>query len=201
LSALLTAALVSACSVVGGKAAPEPDYAVVKAEEPFELRDYPELVLVKTAMSDGTRGSFGRLFDYISGANGGQRKIAMTAPVLERQKGDRIAMTAPVLRAPNDGGEEEMAFILPQDLTRETAPLPTDPAVTLGVIPPRRVAVVRFSGSAGAEDVASNLGKLEDWMSENGLVAAGPPELAQYNPPWTVPAFRRNELIVPVVGR
>ena len=125
---LMGALAVSACSVFGSAAAPEPEFRTIAQDAPFEVRAYPELVLVRTPMSGGSRGAFGRLFDYISGANNGSRKIDMTAPVLESGKGEKIAMTAPVLRDGTDDGAEEMAFILPAGFSADTAPLPTDPA-------------------------------------------------------------------------
>ncbi len=165
------------------------------------MRDYPELVLVKTTMADGTRAAFGRLFDYISGENGGRREIAMTALVIETKPGAEIAMTAPVLQDGGAGGPTEMGFVLPAEFTAATAPLPADPAVTLAVVPARRVATIRFSGSADPDDVAESRVRLEAWMAERGLAPAGAPELAQYNPPWTISALRRNELLIPVAER
>ena len=73
---------IAACSVFGSEAAPEPGYTVVITEEPFMVRDYGELVVVKTSMSNGSNAAFRRLFNYISGENSGARKIPMTAPVL-----------------------------------------------------------------------------------------------------------------------
>ena len=122
----------------------------------------------------------------------------MTAPVIENPVGTEIAMTAPVLQNNATGGPAEMAFILTQDFTAETAPVPTDPKVELDVIPSRRVAVVTFNGRANADDFATNRAKLEEWIKAEGLVASGPAELAQYNPPWTVPALRRNEVLIPL---
>jgi len=191
---LVAAGMIAACSVAGGKAAPEPEFTVTEADAPFEIRDYPELVLVKTAMTDGSDGAFQRLFRYISGANRGTREIAMTAPVLQQQ-GTEIAMTAPVLQ---DRAARDMAFILPAEYTADTAPLPTDRAVRLDVVAPRRVAVVAFAGRATGASVAEATARLEAWMAEAGLVAAGPPDLAQYNPPWTIPALRRNEILIPL---
>lgn len=186
------------CSVFGAKAAPEPEFTQISKEAPFEIREYPELVLVKTSMTTEEDDAFMRLFRYISGANEGEREIAMTAPVLENPTGTEIAMTAPVLQNSALGEPTEMAFILTADFTADTAPIPTDPAVKLGVIPSRRVAVVTFNGRANAEDFADNRDKLQAWMKAGGLTAAGPAELAQYNPPWTVPALRRNEVLIPL---
>src|SRR6056297_2896163 len=103
---------VAACSVFGGAAAPEPEYSVVLAEPPLELRDYCELVVAKTPMKDGSGAAFGRLFDYISGENSGARDIAMTAPVLDTEGagGAEIEMTAPVLQGRE--GSRAMVFVL-----------------------------------------------------------------------------------------
>jgi len=188
---------VAACSVFGGAAAPEPDYSVVLAEPPFELRDYGELVVVRTPMTDGSRAAFGRLFDYISGANSGARDIAMTAPVLNTDAADgaKIAMTAPVLQSRE--GAREMVFILPDGLTPQTAPVPTDPRVSLATIPARRVAVVRYSGSM-EKRASTEEGRLRDWLALKALRPTGPAEIAGYNPPWTLPPYRRNEVLIPV---
>ena len=193
-AALIGATLIGACSVVGGKAAPEPAFQVVTAAEPFEVREYPSLVLIKTSMDDGSNDAFGRLFDYISGNNGGDRKIAMTAPVLQSDKGLQISMTAPVLRS----DDRQMAFILTEEFTAETAPLPNDPLVQLDVVPARKVAVISFSGRSNDSLYAEYLQKLWDWIATQGLTPTGPPELAQYNPPWTIPALRRNEVLIPI---
>ncbi|MEM0988032.1 MAG: heme-binding protein [Pseudomonadota bacterium] len=196
--AVLTTLALGACSVVGGEAAKEPPYTVVRADAPFEIRDYGELVIVKTAMQEGSRGAFGKLFDYISGANSGKREIAMTAPVLrtDQDQGAKIAMTAPVLQTRD--GQGDMIFVLPEEFDAETAPLPTDPTVKLETIAPRRVAVVRFSGSMDDAAVAEQRAALLAWMDSQGLTPAGPAQSAGYNPPWTVPALRRNEVLVPI---
>lgn len=188
---------VAACSVFGGAAAPEPDYDVILAEPPFDLRDYGELVVATTPMTDGSGAAFGRLFDYISGANSGARDIAMTAPVLNTDAADgaKIAMTAPVLQGRE--GAREMIFVLPDGLTPQTAPVPTDPRVTLATIPPRRVAVVRYSGFL-TRRATTEEARLREWISRKGLRSTGPAEVAGYNPPWTLPPYRRNEVLIPV---
>lgn len=187
----------TACSVFGGAAAPEPGYRVVLDEPPFELRDYGELVVARTPMPDGSRAAFGRLFDYISGANTGARDIAMTAPVLniDTADGAKVAMTAPVLQSRD--GAREMVFVLPDALTLETAPVPTHAGISLATIPPRRVAVVRYSGFMGRRASAEEA-RLRDWLSLKDLKPTGPVDVAGYNPPWTLPPYRRNEVLIAV---
>ncbi|MEL7469700.1 MAG: heme-binding protein [Pseudomonadota bacterium] len=199
IAAVAAMTLLGACSVFGGPAAPEPNYDVVRSEGSFEIRDYPELVVVGTAMSDGSSDAFGKLFDYISGANRAQDKIAMTAPVLQSpEDSTEIAMTAPVLRGADADGRVEMLFVLPETFTPETAPEPTDPSVRLSTIPSRRVAVLRFSGLFRDPAIAENTKLLQDRMQAEGLEPVGPPEAAGYNPPWTLPPLRRNEILIPI---
>lgn len=212
--ALVAVLLTGACSVFGGQAAPEPAYEVELSAPPFEVRRYAALTIARTSVDGSYDGAistgFGRLFDYISGANGGTREIAMTAPVLTAEEtdggGTRISMTAPVLTEP--AGEATgtpgararwtIAFVLPDDLTADTAPVPTDPEVEIATIPGQRVAVVRFSGWFGDAAIAENRARLLDWMTSRDLAPSGPWRAAGYNPPWTLPWLRRNEVIIPV---
>ena len=189
------ASLIGGCSMFGGKAAPEPEFEIVAVDTPFEVRDYPELTLARTDMRDGSNPAFRRLFDYISGANAGEQRIDMTAPVLRIDDGRKIAMTAPVLRA--EGGAS-MAFVLTPEFSASSAPMPADPAVEISALPARRVAVVTFNGLAGDEAIAEETKRLLSWTADRGLEAVGPAEVAQYNPPWTIPALRRNEIVLPI---
>ena len=196
---LMTA--LGACSAFGGKAAPEPAYEVVRADGEFEIRDYPALAIAATPMADGQRAAFGRLFGYISGENKGTTEIAMTAPVLQSaEAGTGIAMTAPVLQSFGAVGEREMVFVLTDEYTAATAPEPADPNVRIAEIPPRRVAVYRFSGSFSDDAIADATETLQQWISDQSLSPVGLPESAGYNPPWTLPPFRRNEVLIPIAA-
>ncbi len=205
LSALAGALAVSACGVFGGAAAPEPEYQVVRRDPPFEIRAYPPLTVAATSMEGdpggASSGAFGRLFDYISGANAGSRKIEMTAPVvMQPSAGVEIPMTAPVLQRPGPQGAWQMFFVLPKGMSAETAPAPTNPAVTLDTLPARRVAVVTFSGLLREDNIDGARRDLAGWLAAQGLDQAGPAEVAGYNPPWTLPWLRRNEILVPIAG-
>lgn len=195
------AVVTAACSVFGGKAAEEVPYTVVRTDGDFEIRDYGPVVVARTSAAGGfdgsTNESFGRLFDYISGANGGEREIAMTSPVYREAEGTEISMTAPVFREGGDAGMA-MEFALPAGTTLETAPVPTNPAVELVEHPPVRMAVLTYSGSSGAEKAATMTEALLGRVEAEGLTPTGPVRAAGYNPPWTIPALRRNEVMVAV---
>lgn len=199
---LAGALLLGACGIFGGPSAPEPAYEVLREEPPFEIRAYPALAVASTPMGEGlgegSGGAFRRLFDYISGANRGERKIAMTAPVLQQPaEGEEIEMTAPVLQQPGTGAWQ-MLFVLPAELTAETAPAPTEDSVRLATLPARRVAVIRFNGFLGDTNVAEAREQLRAWIEAERLAPAGPAEVAGYNPPWTLPWLRRNEILIPI---
>ncbi len=81
-------------------------------------------------------------------------------------------------------------------MTAASAPTPTDQGVTLRDLPPRRVASIKFTGrfrNAAAEEKRQ---LLADWLAARGLTHQGDWQFAGYNPPWTVPALRRNEVLV-----
>lgn len=65
-------------------------------------------------------------------------------------------------------------------------------------LPPARYAVVTFSGLANEDDVAQRTAELNTFIDKNALRASGPPELARYNPPWTLWFMRRNEVHIPL---
>ena len=180
-------------------------YDVLKStdEKPvIEVRHYPSLVLVSTPMSDeGRNGAFGRLFDYISGANAGENKIEMTAPVIMDNKQDvegvKITMTAPVFM--DESAETPMmSFVLPAEYTMETAPRPTGEDVVLSEVKDYTVAAIIFSGRLSDSNIAKHKEILQDWITQEGLTVTGPVKTAGYNAPFTLPMLRRNEVLIPV---
>ena len=193
------------CSVFGGKAAEEVPYQVLRSDGDIELRQYPPILIAETRVAgsfdDATGPAFRRLFDYISGENRARQEIAMTAPVLREAsaagEGEEIAMTAPVFREASADGWT-MAFVLPEGYSLESAPLPTDPEVEVRELPSERRAVIRFTGNPEEADIAEKSETLRAWMAKQELEAAGDPQLAGYNPPWTLPFMRRNEVLIPV---
>ena len=131
---------------------------------------------------------------YIFGANKPNAKISMTAPV-QQQSTQKIAMTAPVTQQ-TDGNRWTVRFIMPSKWTMETLPTPNDARVTLKPVPAKRMAVIRFSGAANDNVIGSKTDELRKYALEHKLATVGEPLLAFYNPPWTLPFFRRNEIML-----
>jgi hypothetical protein len=178
----------------------QPDYKVVATEGAFEIRDYAPMIAAETA-TEGEREAaigegFRRIAGYIFGDNAPREQISMTAPV-QQQKGSKIAMTAPVQQQ-GANGTWNVRFIMPKGWTMETLPAPTDARVKLVPMPERRFAVIRFSGSAGQTQLDAKETELRDFIRGRGLEPTGEALYAFYNPPWTLPFFKRNEVMLEV---
>jgi hypothetical protein len=178
----------------------QPPYTVVKSWGDIEIRDYPPMivaeVLVPGERKEAINAGFRVIADYIFGNNAPRRKIAMTAPVTQ-QAGEKIAMTAPVEQQPADGAWK-VRFIMPTGYTLDTLPRPNNSAVKLLALPNERVAAIQFSGLAGDDSIVSNRAKLLATLAQRRMSPQGEPTLAFYNPPWTLPFLRRNEILVKV---
>jgi hypothetical protein len=204
LAALASLAL-SGCSMVGDRSDIEqPAYDVVETLSPaVEVRRYEsrlavEAVVDASAVDDPRSAAFRLLFDYISGQNRGSKEIAMTAPVAEDRTGDRIAMTAPVEADPRGDGRYAMRFFLPGSFTPETAPAPLDPQIRVIELAPQTMAVLRFSGARDEASVERRKTELMAVLRGSGWRATEQPVAYFYDPPWTIPSLRRNEVAVSV---
>lgn len=180
----------------------EPKYQVVSKDEAFELRDYPGMIAAEVTVSGerdaAMNAGFRLIADYIFGNNRQSAKVAMTAPVTQSAASEKIAMTAPVTQS-GSGTSWTVRFIMPARYTMATLPQPNNDRVTLVELPAQRFAVLRFSGTVGAKDIAARTQELMTWAKGKGLVMQGEVTLARYDPPWTPWFLRRNELMVPVV--
>ena len=179
----LVIGIVGFLTVTGTQAIEEPVYSVEKRweKEQIELRTYaPRLMAVTTMQGDEDNG-FRVLAGYIFGGNAQEQKIAMTAPVQQSM-----------------AGQPEMAFMMPAEYALEDLPDPDDERVEFRQAPAYTAAVIRYSGWSSAEKADTNWQVLRQFLAAEGIEITGEPTLNQYNPPWTLPFLRRNEIIVPV---
>jgi len=200
LAAGISALALGACSVVGVRSGTEePRFERVASLGDVEVRRYaPRLAAETTVDADETASrseGFTRLARYIFGGNAGEDRIAMTAPVA--QEPTRIAMTAPVAQAAAGGNGYRIRFFLPAAMT--TPPRPLDDRVTIVTVPAETVAVLRYAGSTSPDAVAAARVRLLAALPASPWRATGEPFSWFYDPPWTLPPFRRNEIAVNVV--
>jgi hypothetical protein len=179
----------------------EAKYTLIEKSGAFEIRDYESQILVETivdsSLEEAGNAAFRKLFRYISGANQTSNTIAMTAPVSQEARGEKIAMTAPVGQQKAKTGWA-VSFMMPAQYTLKSLPRPTDPSLTVREIPARRMAAVRYSGAWSQASYLSHREELETWIKSKGLAATGDPVWARYNPPFTLWFLRRNEVLIPI---
>ena len=176
-------------------------YTVVEKEDDFEVRQYEPQIVAETYVEGdleavGDEG-FRRLYGYISGDNQKKQSISMTAPVGQESDSEKIAMTAPVGQEKKDN-RWRITFLMPAEYTLETLPQPTDSRVKLVQDPGRLMAAIRYSGTWSEAGYEENKALLEGFIIKRGLIKAGEPIWARYDPPFMPWFLRRNEVLIPV---
>ena len=187
----------------------EAPYRVVKTYDKFELRTYSAHIVAETHVSgnfeDAGNVAFRILFDYISGNNIADEKIAMTAPVtqnLTKSGSVKIEMTAPVTQSSTnqDSSSESytIRFVMPADFTLDSTPKPVDKRVNIRQIPVKHFAALRYSGGWGEDKYREKETILMKAVNGAGLKTIGTPVFARYNSPFTLWFMRRNEVLIEV---
>jgi len=193
----------SAPSVVGIRSVEEPHHIRRQLTEDTEIRMYgPRIAAETTVDGDQQRAlntGFRRLAGYIFGGNNRNAEIAMTAPVVQQTSdGQNIAMTAPVSQTGGDDEGWTVRFYMPSEWSMETLPAPDNDDVRLVRVPSETVAVLRFSGDRGPRAVAARTDQLMKTLRDKDIEPTGRPVAWFYDPPWTLPFRRRNEVAVAI---
>ena len=187
-------------SIVGIRSGTEePSFTVERRIGDVEIRCYGPRIAAQTAITADEEAArnegFRRLARYIFGGNQGKTKIAMTAPVAQ-ESGQKIAMTAPVATERGTGGEWVIRFFMPSQYSLDSLPTPDDERVELVTVPAETVAVLRFSGIASTSAITERTEQLLLTLRDAGVEPKSDPFTWFYDPPWTVPFRRRNEVAV-----
>ncbi len=201
IAAVLSAIALTGCSVVGIRSGTEePKFEVVGAVGSVEVRQYGPRIAAETVIAadeDSARSAgFRRIAGYIFGGNTTNAKIAMTAPVA--QSSEQIAMTAPVAQSQDASGRWVVRFFMPASYTMASLPTPNDPTVRLVEVPGETMAVLRFSGFGSVSAMDDQRAELVRALKGSKWTPSGVPVAWYYDPPWTLPFLRRNEVAVPV---
>ena len=158
-------------------------YVVLESDGDIEIRAYPALVVAEVTRAgprdQAVRSGFGPLARYIFAKEREGEKIAMTAPVTQKE----------------DGGTWTIQFIMPSTYDLERLPKPADADVQLRELPAARRAAIRFSGWWSDELFMAKDAALRDWLARKGLTPSGTPTFAYYNDPFTPGFLRRNEIL------
>ena len=183
----------------------KPKYEVLYEDGNIEYRLYEPYLVAQTdvvvddSYNSASNEGFRRLFKYITGDNVSGSDIAMTAPVQMNMtdSGQKIAMTAPVQQVTTDDSLN-VAFMLPSAFSMETSPVPTDDRGSIKQIPARVMAVIRYSGRWTEKNRSKYEFRLRENLKSHGISSVSGAETAAYNPPFTPPFMRRNEIMLEV---
>eukprot|EP00933_Yihiella_yeosuensis_P029650 TRINITY_DN23292_c0_g1_i1.p1 TRINITY_DN23292_c0_g1~~TRINITY_DN23292_c0_g1_i1.p1 ORF type:complete len:204 (-),score=46.81 TRINITY_DN23292_c0_g1_i1:109-720(-) len=173
--------------VMGAIDVEQPKYDVLKTGDGYEVRRYEAATAVETvAPPEEENASFGRLARFIGvfgkPENAADQAIAMTAPVVTMQT--------------NEGSR--MQFILPADQHGQ-APNPNSSQVRLVERPAASIfGVETFSGSWDTSAAAERASSLKTKLMQDGytLDETVPWQYWRYNPPFTLPFLRTNEVAI-----
>ena len=197
---LFCGSILVGCAMVGPimSDVEKPEYQATALTNEIELRSYDPMLVAMVQMSgsrkDAISEGFRVLADYIFGNNTLEQNISMTAPV-EQQAGQKISMTAPVQQQQRSNSWM-ISFVMPKQFTLTTIPKPNNEMVKINEVPAQRFITIRFSGSNSDDNIRKNESALFNYIAQNKINVTGEPKYAFYNPPWTLPFMRRNEIMV-----
>lgn len=179
-----------------------PEYKVIEKEGDVEIREYSPMLLASVTVegerSDAINQGFRILAAFIFGENTQQQKVAMTAPVMQTVNDSpsaKIAMTAPVTQKEESLNKWTVSFMMPRQYSIETLPIPNDKRIRIEKMPPFKMAVITFSGFNTQDNLETHEIKLKNWLKERQLDYNESVHYAFYNPPWTLPFMKRNEVM------
>ncbi|XP_022144616.1 heme-binding-like protein At3g10130, chloroplastic [Momordica charantia] len=187
------------------------EFKVLSRRDEYEIREVEPYFIAETTMPgksgfdfSGASQSFNVLAGYLFGKNTVKEKMEMTTPVLTSQyksDGEKMDMTTPVITKNVDGKDQwKMSFVMPSKYG-PNLPVPQDTSVSIREVPRKIIAVIAFSGFVTDEEVKRRESRLRDALKndkEFQVKAGSFVEVAQYNPPFTLPFQRRNEIVLEV---
>ncbi|CAL9121157.1 unnamed protein product [Musa acuminata var. zebrina] len=186
-------------------------FRVLKRTNEYEIREVESYFIAETTMPgktgfdfNGSSQAFNVLAAYLFGKNITSEQMEMTTPVYTHKSqsdGVKMDMTTPVItnKSPNQD-KWQMSFVMPSKYG-SNLPMPKDPSVSIKEVPKKIVAVAAFSGFVTDEDVMQRESKLREALrsdTEFQVKEGASVEVAQFNPPFTLPFTRRNEVAVEV---
>lgn len=193
----------------------EPKFTTLLKEDAFEVRTYEKRLSAVTITSGdmdqaGNQG-FRTIADYIFGNNksnttnaSGSEKIAMTAPVLMMPlKSDSATAFEPSESklSVKESNTWQVEFNMPSAYDAHTLPQPNNPNVKITTMPNQTYAVLTYSGLNTQRRVQEKIDTLKTWIQFKGFEEKSQAILARYNPPWTLPPWRRNEIWIEIAWK
>ena len=165
----------------------EPEYKLIDKKRKIEIRQYSDIILASTEVGssykEATYSGFRVLANYIFGNNKSSTEIPMTAPVLTNLPGNDYI---------------DISFVMSKDYTMESLPEPNTDKIRFHTLNFGKAAVIKFGMWATPQRIKKMKFKLEEYLKKNDMKIVSDYFVAQYNSPWMLPPFRRNEIIVSI---
>ncbi|CAF1302934.1 unnamed protein product [Rotaria sp. Silwood1] len=188
---------------IGNVTSEIPPYDVLAGKDGYEIRRYQkqlwaqityEVPLNTEFMSEMGTGFF-PLHKYIFGNNISGTIIPMTAPVIIQEITDNQVI------------KRTMTFIMSPSRFSSLDQLPTAIDTNIRMVEEpntRNVACITFNMTMTHEKNATKEQELREAAHRDGLILSSDRNDVMYfgyNPPFTIPYFRRNEICIPIVAQ
>ena len=184
---LISGFLISLFSFIKGEDLYEPPYKLIEKSNNIQIREYQNILIASTKKKSpynaATSSGFRTLANYIFGANKEQVKMPMTAPVFTTIPGNESI---------------SISFVMPSKYLKNDLPRPFSNDIEFKNLELGMTAVIQFGMWATPERILKMKSKLEKYLDTNNLEPSSDYLVAQYNSPWTLPPFRRNEILVSI---
>jgi hypothetical protein len=197
--------LTSSCSFFGVQNEEGPSYKVLVKEGDFEIREYAPYIVAETTVkgnfNDSSGDAFRILASYIFGKNEGNKKVSMTSPVEMKQSSIKIAMISPVEMS-QSANSYTMRFSMPSKYSLEDLPKPLDARIKFKKMDQKVLASHQFSWTSSQKKNDKKAQGLRKWLrKQENYTALENYSYAGYNPPWTIPFLRRNEIHIELLKK
>ena len=161
----------------------EPNFTVISKYDNIEIRQYDKYVIAKTSIpkknSSLDDNMFSVLAGYIFGGNNQGKSIPMTTPVITKESDSSY----------------DMIFFMLDSNTPNDLPRPNSSKINLETFSMGKIISIRFGMWATEERVLKYKTILDQFIKDNNITISSNLMIAQYNSPWIMPPFRRNELM------
>lgn len=181
----------------------EPKFYVILKDSHKQIRKYRPFILAQTLVLGDFETArdlgYKRLSRFLQGHNSFQEKMMMTTPVFQ-VRGDRMSMTS--IPEASDQPKESwiLSFIMPARFNMGSIPHPIEKSIKLIKVPSVIVASLRYNGPNTEAQMDIKTQELYSWLeSHPKYKTISEPRFAQYDPPYVIPIFRRNEIQVTLI--
>ncbi|CAF2961146.1 unnamed protein product [Rotaria sp. Silwood2] len=180
-----------------------PSYDVIAKKDAYEIRRYNKLYLAQisyevplnTEFLSKSGAGFFSLYGYISGYNETQTKMSMVAPVIMQETENDCVI------------KRTMSFIMsPTKFTSlDQIPIPNDKNIRIvEQTNSFDLACITFNMTMTIEKNAAKEKELREAAYRDRIqLSSNKSDILYfgYNPPYTIPHFKRNEICIPVISQ